>query len=363
MRLEPMGLIPFRSIFKLAGSALALATAFSAALIWRGAGELAQPKRKAIQNYQRDWLEHPTAHGISLHHGTCDAGRAPCLFVAPDPGTTPGQRGTQLREQLATLGTPPKPYGQTSGILVLLHGRNGRKEDLLPVAERFAAAGFMSVIPDLPAHGESPIEYLRFATAPDERGIPARVLEDARRFFRAEDAPAALWGISMGGAFAIRAALDAPGLWRALVIVASFDRLENVVTDQLASLPPAWLPPVETTLADWVRLRGGADLRSVRPDLWANRVTLPVFMAHGDTDRLIPLRRGRSLFEAFASPDKTWTPVPGGDHYNVLVTALPLYAKMSAWLLARCGQGNAVPGSRPASAENPDLSQAIPATP
>ncbi|SMF96398.1 Lysophospholipase, alpha-beta hydrolase superfamily [Methylomagnum ishizawai] len=356
MRLEPMGLIPSRLIFKLAGSALALAAAFSAAALWRGAGELAQPKRKAIQDYQRDWLEHPAAHGISLHHGACDDGQAPCLFVAPDPATTPAQRGTRLREQLAVLGTSPKPYGQTSGILVLLHGRNGRKEDLLPVAERFAAAGFMSVIPDLPAHGESPIEYLRFATAPDERGIVAHALKDARRFFQAQDAPAALWGMSMGGAFATRAALDAPHLWRALVIVASFDRLENVVEDQLAPLPPALLPPVEAMLADWMRLRGGADLRSVRPDTWANRVALPVFMAHGDADRLIPLRRGRSLFEAFASPDKTWTSVPGGDHYNVLVTAMPLYAKMSAWLLAHCGQDNAAP-------EISGYSQAIPATP
>lgn len=358
-----MGRIPFLSIFKFASMATTLAMVLSAAMLWIGAGELAQPKRKPIQEYQRDWLEHPAAHGITLHHGACDGGRVPCLFVAPDAGITPGQRGTLLREQLAALGNPPKPYGQTSGILVLLHGRNGRKEDLLPVAERFAAAGFMSVIPDLPAHGESPIEYLRFATDPDERGLAAHVLEDARRFFRAQDAPAALWGLSMGGAFATRAAHDAPELWRALIIVASFDRLENVVEDRLAPLPPAWLPPVEATLADWARLRGGADLRSVRPDLWASRVALPVFMAHGDADRLIPLNRGRSLFEAFASPDKTWTPVPGGDHYNVLVTALPLYAKMSAWLLARCGQDNAIPGMRPASIESSGLSQATPATP
>lgn len=72
-------------------------------------------------------------------------------------------------------------YGNVRGILALLHGRKGRKEDLLPVAERFAGAGFRSVIPDLPAHAESSIATLKFATDRSESELAARVLEEARK--------------------------------------------------------------------------------------------------------------------------------------------------------------------------------------
>ena len=71
-------------------------------------------------------------------------------------GPTPRQR--QLRAQLRTRGLALPVYGNVHGTLILLHARKGRKEDLLPVAERFAAAGFRCLIPDLPAHGESRVE-------------------------------------------------------------------------------------------------------------------------------------------------------------------------------------------------------------
>jgi fermentation-respiration switch protein FrsA (DUF1100 family) len=80
--------------------------------------------------------------------------------------------------------------------------------------------------------------------------------------------------------------------------------------------------------------RGGACLAQVRPDNWAKQVPLPVFVAHGDRDQLIPLHRGRRLFDAFSSGEKVWTVVPGADHDNILVTEMPLYARMSTWLIA-----------------------------
>ncbi len=302
--------------------------------MWIAAGQLVQPTRRPLQKYQRDWFLHPEAHGILLSSEQCDYGRVPCLLVAPDAKAGPGNRGALLRGQLAKIGGKLLPYGQTRGLLVLLHGRNGRKEDLLPVAERFAAAGFKCVIPDLPAHGDSPINYARFSVDPFERNIVVHVLEDARRFFQESDAPAGIWGLSMGGAFAIHAVSDAPNLWRAMIIVSSFDTLQGVVDDKLSPLPAALSGSFNTVLAHLTQYRGGSDLHQVRPDLWASRITLPVFIAHGDNDSLISLNHGRRLFEAFSGLDKEWTIVPGADHYNILVTDMPLYAKMSAWMAA-----------------------------
>jgi len=313
------------------GAALLVLT-IAMAVLWIAAGQLAQPTRRPLQAYQGDWFLHPKAHGILLGSELCDYGRVPCLLVAPDANTGPGNRGAILRRQLAEIGSKLLPYGQTRGILVLLHGRNGRKEDLLPVAERFAAAGFKCAIPDLPAHGDSPVSYVRFSTDPFERDIAAHVLEDARRFFHEPDAPAGIWGLSMGGAFAIHAVSDAPNLWRAMIVVSSFDTLQGVVEDKLSPLPAALSGSFSTALAQLTQYRGGSDLHLVRPDRWASHITLPVFIVHGDNDPLISLKHGHRLFESFPGKNKELAIVAGADHYNILVTDMPLYAKMSAWL-------------------------------
>lgn len=307
---------------------------FMQAIAWIAAGRLLHPDRRPLQDYQRDWLKRPAAHGLLVHAGQCVQGRVPCLFVAPDPQAGTRERGEALRKQLASRAASLLPYGRTRGILVLLHGRSGRKEDLLPVAERFAAAGFKCVIPDLPSHGDSPLNTARFATSEFERDIAGGVLADARAYYREDHSPAGLWGVSMGGAFALRALSRDPGKWQAAVIVSSFDSLEGVVADRLGFLPGPISSMLQRSLEMMLRLRGGPALRDVQPDVWAGSVTVPVLVAHGDRDQVIAQGRGRHLFNALHSTEKTWVNVPGANHRNVLVSSAPLYATMSAWLIA-----------------------------
>jgi hypothetical protein len=139
-----------------------------AVTIWMAASELIAPERRSLQEYHREWLEHAAAHGLVIKRFDTAAARTPCLLVEPDAVAGPAERGRRLRDQLGELGHKLAPYGAVKGTLVLLHGRKGRKEDLLPVAERFCAAGFRCIMPDLPAHGENPIATVRFGTAEDE---------------------------------------------------------------------------------------------------------------------------------------------------------------------------------------------------
>ena len=60
---------------------------------------------------------------------------------------------------------------------------------------------------------------------------------------------------------------------------------------------------------------------------------MPVLVAHGDADSLIPLAGGQRLFQSFASEEKRFVIVPSGDHNNVLVTRMPLYSIMADWFL------------------------------
>jgi pimeloyl-ACP methyl ester carboxylesterase len=219
------------------------------------------------------------------------------------------------------------------GVVVLLHGRGGRKEDLLPVAERFVAAGFRCLVPDLPAHGASPLSGVAYGASEFERVLSRRLLNDARRRFGFPEEPAALWGLSMGGAFAVRAASESPLLWKALIVVSTFDALEEVLAAQTARYV-GLLGPVVARAVDHLGVPHDAPrLAAIRPAGWASQVTVPTLVVHGDQDTLIPMAHGRQLYEGLASPERRWVTVAGGGHHGILATPAPLYAEMSAWFL------------------------------
>lgn len=326
-----------RKLWILIALALLLAAA-AAAFIWLAAGQLVSPARRPLQAYHHKWLANPAAHGMKLERFSALGGKVPCLVATPDPTGSLGERGRKLREQLTASSHELISNGATRGTLVLLHGRRGRKEDLLPVAERFCAAGFRCLMPDLPAHGESPLKTGTFGTSPMEAGLAAEVLREASKRFQFNSQPAGLWGMSMGGAFAVRAAAKGGATWKALV-VSSFDSLGSVIDGQLrwSGVAGGLIREAVATVATW---RGGLSLREAHPVEWARNVRVPTLVAHGKVDTLIPLSAGRRLFEALGSQQKEFVEVSAGDHHDVLVTPMPLYSTMAAWFITHLVESN-----------------------
>lgn len=297
------------------------------------------PDRPRLSDDHRAVMNEPARDGLQVQSLDCLEAQVPCLVVSPLPGATPGQRGAHLRRQLQARQVALRPYGQVIGTVVLLHGRNSRKEQLLRIAERFAAVGFRCILPDLPGHGDSPLAQPRFGTTDFERTLPARLLEDVRRQLGWTPAPAFLWGYSMGGAVALNAAAEADGHWQGLVIVSSFDRLDAVMDDhlnrhlgQLALMHAPWFAPI----GDWI---GTPAVDSIQPVRIAPRVHLPSLVIHGDRDETIDPARGRALFSALGSADKHWISVPGAGHRDVFITDMPLFADMAGWMLDRLTDG------------------------
>ena len=236
--------------------------------------------------------------------------------------------------QLAADGVALPPSGAVRANLVLLHGRRGRKEDWLPAAERFCAVGFRCLIPDLPGHGDHPAAVAGYGV-PEAR-LPAKVLRECAARGEFPEVPAALIGISMGGAVAMQTAAAEPDTWRCLAVVSTFDALENAVAGQAEAMAGRaagglWLAG---TRVAW-RLMAGRALSEVESVRAASGLRLPVLVAHGTADRVIPEACGRRLFEAIPAADKQWVEVPGADHHNVLVTDFPLYATLARWSLER----------------------------
>lgn len=251
----------------------------------------------------------------------------------PEPQGHIGPRGQRLREQLAQKNLSLPPAGQIVGNLVLVHGRRGRKEDYLPIAERFCAVGFRCILPDLPAHGDHPAQTAHYGVK--EAQIPAMVLNEAATKFGFAAQPAGIMGISMGGAVGIRSATTNQAPWRAAVFVSTFDTLENVVRHQSSSLVGSWCGSVWEKITGWMfEKETGMPISAANSVALVPELKCPTMIAHGTSDHVIPLECGRRLFEALpATLEKRWVEIPGADHDNVLVTDFPIYAEMAEWML------------------------------
>ncbi|RYD40238.1 MAG: alpha/beta hydrolase, partial [Verrucomicrobiaceae bacterium] len=257
----------------------------------------------------------------------------PCLVCTPLPDGTTGERGMIIRQQLAGRGIALPPPGKTIGTLVLLHGRKGRKEDYLPIAERLCATGFRCIIPDLPAHGEHPTGTVTYGVR--EAGLPARMLAEAAEKFHFTPQPAGLLGMSMGGSVAVHSAALSAAPWKSLVVICSFDSFPKVIESQASryigsTLGPLWAKGTAAMYERKTRL----PLSAIQPRDHAASITIPTLIAHGSGDKVSSLACGRSLFDTFpATTSKKWIEIPDAGHDNVLVTAYPIYADLAEWML------------------------------
>ena len=304
----------------------------TAFIFWAGS-EIANPTRRPLMDYHREFLTNPKLHGCVVDPFTASDG-TPCLIVTPDPSGNLGVRGIKIRQQLTTRGLALKPAGQIVGTLVLVHGRKGRKEDYLPIAERLCATGFRCVIPDLPAHGDHPTNIATYGVR--EACLPARMLDEAAQKFAFDPQPAGLLGLSMGGSVSVYAAdlPDAP--WKALVVVSSFDSFPTVIEGQASSYVGTTLGPLLAKSADVIyHWKSGIHIADIQPGKHAAHIHIPTLIAHGTADHVAAISCGKSLYDSLPSATpKKWLAIPNAGHDNILVTSYPIYADIAEWMLS-----------------------------
>ena len=108
--------------------------------------------------------------------------------------------GVKLR---ATLVEPTAPG--TYPAILMLHGLAGKRQDILPLADQFAAAGYVVLAPDIRGHGES--GGLLSVDGPREIQ-DVRELVDWLRARPEVNGGIGGWGISLGGGAILRAAVE-----------------------------------------------------------------------------------------------------------------------------------------------------------
>lgn len=318
-----------RRLILVAVAMLFLVMAVAGTAVHWAASQIITPPRRPIEEFHRVLLHEQDGKCMRIEQFSASDG-TPCLVAMPFGN--PARRGLVLRDQMAQRGYQLPTYGQMIGSLVLVHGRKGRKEDYLAVAERFCAVGFRCIIPDLPGHGDHPKEQSTYGVR--EAALPALVLEEAAQRFQFGPRPSALLGLSMGGSVAVHAASLDPHRWSALVVVASFDELASSIQHQASriageNLAEAWVSATDGL----IRHRAGISLNEIRPAHRAAVLTMPTMIVHGTSDDTVPVASARRLFNALPEhTKKQWIELPGADHDNVLITDYPLYATMASWM-------------------------------
>lgn len=187
----------------------------------------------------------------------------------------------------------------TDRVLVGLTGRQVAKDSLIGIGTGLWRAGFNVLIFDFRGRGESDPGHQTVGHT--EARDAAAALEFARR--TVPGARVGLFGFSMGGALALMATADDPGV-EAVMADSAFAALPDLVAAAFGAwgLPGRLLARLTGLLN---RLWYGYDLDAVRPlDKIAAIAPRPLMLIHGGRDRTVPLEQNQLLVaEAGAQPE------------------------------------------------------------
>ncbi|MDF1825883.1 MAG: alpha/beta fold hydrolase [Verrucomicrobiales bacterium] len=312
------------------------AIALVIAVIWLGSSRFIIPKRRALEPRHRELLANPAEFGLSLEPielQSCDGFTLQGIIATRSltPGRAVRTRAMQQRLNAQHIPTPAKPRGT----IFLLHGRGGRKEDMLSIAQRLVAADFRCVVYDARAHGTSKGKYCTFGTkeVPDLESAITQIeshLEEKGE----SSGPVALFGNSLGAAVSIQSlALEEPPF--AVFAAAPFANLPEIVIRSGRRM-------IHPKLPDWVTLcsmktgawRAGFDPFHILPETIVKKSGTPLFVTHGSRDGVIPLEHGRRIYEGAATLHKVWREFPDAFHNDVLaVGGDDLYEEMVMFYL------------------------------
>ncbi|NPA28114.1 MAG: hypothetical protein GXN91_03600, partial [Epsilonproteobacteria bacterium] len=176
------------------------------------------PLKRELSSYHIEWFNRLANSRLEIRYY-----KKSYMVIKATKASLSSNRFRLLRESFILRGF--KPSKINSEVVVLLHGKNGIKEDLLPLAERFVAMGFIVVVPDLPLHGNS-------VYGVGEYRFLEKILDDAKKHIKL-DKEIAIWGFSLGGAYALFNFGSSKYRYGALALISVFERGDKVVKNRI----------------------------------------------------------------------------------------------------------------------------------
>ncbi|ATQ66490.1 MULTISPECIES: alpha/beta hydrolase [Methylosinus] len=209
---------------------------------------------------------------------------------------------TEDGETLVAWAAPPR---EGRPFLLYFHGNAGALIDRIPRFRGFIERGYGFLAVAYRGYGGS-------TGAPTQDGL----MRDADAAYRAALARGAdarrlvLIGESLGSGVAT--ALAATHESAALVLDSPFSSAVDVAEARYGLIPVRWL------MAD-----------QFRSDLAIREVRVPLLIAHGDKDAVVPIALGRRLFD-LANEPKSFILAPGAGH--LVLGREEIYPRLFAWI-------------------------------
>ena len=198
--------------------------------------------------------------------------------------------------------------GSRAGI-VLCHGHDNCRMQVLPLVRPLHAAGFHVLLFDHRTMGLSGGDYCSYGLR-EQHDLTAAA-EWLRREAGVERV--GYYGVSMGGATALLAAATDPRV-DAVVTDCAFARLEEMVEQRFFLLPRPLRAPIGRSVRYWAERWCGRVMQDVDPERALSRgQPRPVLVIHGEKDRLTPVAHARRLAVAGGEQAELWL-VPGAGH-------------------------------------------------
>jgi dipeptidyl aminopeptidase/acylaminoacyl peptidase len=230
--------------------------------------------------------------------------------------------------------------------VILLHGKDGRAEDMLIAAQFLATRGYASVIPEYVGHGArrnsaKPVQM--FGGNPQVlRDSIIESIQDVRRALdllavqpEVDATRIGLMGYSLGAIMgSITTAVD-PRIDTAVLVVGGAD-WKTLLTQSTERDAAKWRTEGEAKESDLALLEG------IDPKNFAAHITpRPVLLINGTQDKIIPRAAAESLFEAAKEPkEQIWL------EYGHLIPPTVVAVPMQEWLDDKLKSATAIGASK-----------------
>lgn len=246
--------------------------------------------------------------------------------VAPPPPGLPIEALSLPSRSGATLAawliTPEDPRATA----IVLHGMHSDRGTMLGRAKFLRQLGFVVLLPDLQAHGESTGERVTLGHLEALDAVSsAEYLK-----WRYPDLPMGAIGVSLGGAALSYARADLP--LKAAVLEAVYPTVAEAVENRVAMRAGPLAPVLAPLLMLQLKPRLGVGPDELRPVDAIREVPYPVLIVSGATDEHTTASQTQALFAAARQPKELWL-VDGAAHVDLLRYDPPGYrSRVSAFL-------------------------------
>jgi uncharacterized protein len=206
--------------------------------------------------------------------------------------------------------------------VVLCHGIGTGRRECLPMALRFAAAGYNVLCFDFRAHGMSDGQFS--SAGLHETNDVLGAVQYLKQRPEVDPARIGVLGFSMGAVATIQAAAQCPDIAAVVADSAYASFLEAVrYSFRLVARLPHF--PIAPIAMHWAKVIVHVDPNHLRPvDVIGRIAPRPILVTHGNLDEIVPVRHAYTLFKAAEEPKELWI-VPGARHVEARDQDLDAY--------------------------------------